>query len=106
MNMWEYVNNIVDINHIWFLILNDDIQKIIDIGKNINKNYDVSSLTVSIGPVSNDIHTITIYNTMKVRYRNIKYPFITLSNVGNILNIWEGKTAKINTLKVIKLMFR
>ena len=104
MYFCEYINNLADISHLWFLILNTS-QKGIGIGPNIDKIYTTYSIAVNIGPVLSDIHNVVFYNTMKVRYRNIKYPFITFTNIGYSLTIWEGKTANLDTLKEVKFIF-
>ncbi len=101
MKICEYINNITDIKYIHMLILNRSIPKRIGISKDMHENYNVYYL-LSVDPMYNFYF---IYTTLKVRLRNIKYPFLELSDTQEHPYIWEGKTTRIDILREIKLIF-
>ena len=103
MKICEYIHNITDIKYIQMLILNESFPREIEIYKNINENYDIYFL-LSIDPTY--YYGYSISTKMKVRLRNIKYPYLDLSDTKKSPYIWEGKIVSIDIFKRIDLMFR
>ncbi len=101
MRTCEYIHNFTDIKYIKTLILNKSISKRIYIDKNVHENYDIHFLLI-VDP----LHDYDTYTTLKVKARNIKYPYLELSGIRTYPYIWEAKTTKINTLRHIEVKFR
>ena len=101
MKICEYTNNLTDIKYIQMLILNEFVPKRIEISKDIHENYNISYL---FGVIPE--YHFNIYTVLRIKLRNIRYPYLTLSDVEYFSYIWERKTSRIDTLKYIWVMFK
>ena len=103
MKICEYIHNLTDIKFVQSLVLNKNNQKKIEIDKNIHVDYDIFYL-LSVNPMY--YYGYGIYTTLKVRLRDIEYPYLQFIEWLEHPNIREGKITSIDTLKDIELMFR
>ncbi len=102
MKICEYIINITDIKYVLILILNEWSPKRIALGKEISDYHNIYFL-LRVDPMY-DFYII--YTTLKVRLRNIKHPYLELSDTQKYPYVWEAKTSSIDILREIQLMFR
>jgi len=102
MKPCEYINNLTDIKYVLILVLNEWSPKRIEIYKNINDYHNIYFL-LRVDP-QYDLYII--YTTLKVRLKNIEFPYLELSDTQKYPYVWEAKTSSIDTLREIQLMFR
>ena len=102
MKICEYINNITGIKFVQSLVLNKWSPKKIEMSKEITDYHNVYFL-LRVDP-QYDLYII--YTTLKVRLRDIEYPYLELSDTQKYPYVWEAKTSSIDILREIQLMFR
>ena len=100
MKICEYIHNLTDIKYVLVLILNKSVPKKIETSNYLGEYHDMYFLLQVDSLYSDEIHT-----TLKVKTRNIKYPYFVLADILSRPHIWEAKTARIGISKKIKLIF-
>jgi len=101
MKICEYIHNLTDIKFVQSLILNENNQKKIEIIKNMYENYNIYFLL----RVDSLYGFYSINTTLKVRLKNIKYPYLQFVEEMRHPSILETKTVRIPS-NTIDIMFR